>query len=859
MQALADFAVRASDGGSEGVYLLSNPLALPVTNRLKKFGKGKGAKNDDITRRRVLIVDVDPERPKEKLPNGDEVRANATDAEKALALECAHNVAAFLRERGLPEPILADSGNGFHLLYLIDLPPESSLVRDVIYLLAERFSDDAVKIDKAVHNAGRIWKLYGTAVRKGPHSNERPHRLSRIISVPEGGPERVPEERIQALLGIVEAETESARAFSTAEEEAAHVLGFITYRPEYIDWLKIAWGVVDKVGDVDTAIRLLKEWRPEEVRGEYEKKLRHDTPLEHITFGSVIYYARQGGYVPPRHSKRDERKKPPAQDDPSAAALPQRAYDLLPRLLRQGCVFFDAWYERDLFLTGALGTLSNVLANVRFRYGKTYHSAHLFLFGIGRAGRGKDAMRQGFRLCEKIVEAKHTEYVQQLTEWEERKRAYDNFQRKSKRDQTGEDPPEAPGPKPPEALFKVGEDITLPALFQALTDNPEGLLIATTEADAISGAMRREHGGFGPLLRACFHHEAAQKTLKGEGNLYVQHPRLALCISGTRDQYMPLIESVENGLQSRFGTYRSQAPLQYRSQLDASKDLGFENYLTEAQQQVLTLYNTLFGREEPLYFDVPTPLWQSMDATFKGLFNRLFVEHTAPDALAANVYRGTLIGFRIAMILSTLRHYEQGADLSRAKGLEASPEDIKAARLVALVYVEHSLRQALELAPELGLLPDLSDVGDAHRMTGDQRAFFDALPASFTRAEAKTIWKKQGKPDSTGGYWLKRFVKEGLLRQPRTGQYAKASALESLECLESVGNQPENDGFSLETVLESSLESMEAVSKGSNSFQPTFQSETGLDDTKNGPFPKIPNIPTGYDALIDFDDDEEPS
>ncbi|MDO8872916.1 MAG: hypothetical protein Q7V05_09345 [Methanoregula sp.] len=37
----------------------------------------------------------------------------------------------------------------------------------------------------ANYNAGRIWELYGTVTKKGDHTPERPHRRSRIISVPE--------------------------------------------------------------------------------------------------------------------------------------------------------------------------------------------------------------------------------------------------------------------------------------------------------------------------------------------------------------------------------------------------------------------------------------------------------------------------------------------------------------------------------------------------------------------------------------------------------------------------------------------------------------------------------------------------
>ena len=150
--------------------------------------------------------------------------------------------------------------------------------------------------------------------------------------MPEGGPQILGEERIEALLGIVAVETESAGAFSTAEEEARHVLGFVNWRPDYIDWLKIGWGVVDKVGDVDTAIRLLEEWRPEEVRGEYKKKLRHDTPLESITFGTVVYYAKQGGYAPPR--------KPGSPSSEEGGEDEKPSFDLLMRAAAP-CQFFQ--------------------------------------------------------------------------------------------------------------------------------------------------------------------------------------------------------------------------------------------------------------------------------------------------------------------------------------------------------------------------------------------------------------------------------------------------------------------------------------------------------------------------------------
>ncbi|MEI7650230.1 MAG: phage/plasmid primase, P4 family, partial [Methanomicrobiales archaeon] len=48
------------------------------------------------------------------------------------------------------------------------------------------------------YNAGRIWKLYGTLAKKGDHTPERPHRRSRIITVP-GSLSVVTAEQLQEL------------------------------------------------------------------------------------------------------------------------------------------------------------------------------------------------------------------------------------------------------------------------------------------------------------------------------------------------------------------------------------------------------------------------------------------------------------------------------------------------------------------------------------------------------------------------------------------------------------------------------------------------------------------------------------
>lgn len=90
-----------------------------------------------------------------------------------------------LSSLGWPEPLLLDSGNGAQLMYAVNLPVnDENLVSQCLYEIAKA-SDHQVKIDTTVHNPARIWRIPGTMNCKGDSTPERPHRMAKIISVPE--------------------------------------------------------------------------------------------------------------------------------------------------------------------------------------------------------------------------------------------------------------------------------------------------------------------------------------------------------------------------------------------------------------------------------------------------------------------------------------------------------------------------------------------------------------------------------------------------------------------------------------------------------------------------------------------------
>jgi hypothetical protein len=188
-------AAASLSGRVPVVYITLNPvrddLLARADNHLTQHAKHTTA-DADVLNRRWFPADFDPVRP---------AGISATDAEHDAALIRARECRDWLRARGWPEPVLADSGNGGHLLYRLDLPNDSAAtatVKRCLEALALHFSDDKVILDTATYNAGRIWKTYGTLAAKGDSTSGRPHRLARMLEIP-GEASVVPQTLLEEL------------------------------------------------------------------------------------------------------------------------------------------------------------------------------------------------------------------------------------------------------------------------------------------------------------------------------------------------------------------------------------------------------------------------------------------------------------------------------------------------------------------------------------------------------------------------------------------------------------------------------------------------------------------------------------
>ena len=171
---LDDFERTAMDWDAAGYNVYA------VFNDIDEDFRGTSAKDIDIDARRYILIDID-RAAKADCPASDEEIQHAVDLSD-LIKKC-------MSRFGWLEPLVVMSGNGVHLYYYLNYPPNTpeltGKIRELLQLLGNRFDNEHVKVDRGVFNASRITKVIGTTAKKGIEQPGRPYRKVEIISSPQ--------------------------------------------------------------------------------------------------------------------------------------------------------------------------------------------------------------------------------------------------------------------------------------------------------------------------------------------------------------------------------------------------------------------------------------------------------------------------------------------------------------------------------------------------------------------------------------------------------------------------------------------------------------------------------------------------
>jgi phage/plasmid-associated DNA primase len=171
-------AALADDTKYQAAWVsLNTAPGVPANFQLNRLYRASSRyRKTDYKGRQLLLVDADPKRGAD---------TSSTDEQKAAALRQIHDVRDFLRNLGFPDPVLSDSGNGYHLLYRLNEPNDEAtetLIRNFLAGLAAKFSNEESTIDAGNFEVNRVCKLYGSWARKG--SDPRLWRQSAILEIP---------------------------------------------------------------------------------------------------------------------------------------------------------------------------------------------------------------------------------------------------------------------------------------------------------------------------------------------------------------------------------------------------------------------------------------------------------------------------------------------------------------------------------------------------------------------------------------------------------------------------------------------------------------------------------------------------
>jgi hypothetical protein len=178
-------AALAAKVQAAGIYVTLNPCHEALLGRANErlIAGADRTKDEDILRVRNLLIDIDPVRPS---------GVSSSDKEHAAALDMAQEMKNDLTASGWPDPLASDSGNGAGLIYAVDLPntPETtelskSLLKALEAKYAKRLASLGLSLDTGVFNAARLTRFLGTPNCKGDSTEDRPHRLPKIVSMPE--------------------------------------------------------------------------------------------------------------------------------------------------------------------------------------------------------------------------------------------------------------------------------------------------------------------------------------------------------------------------------------------------------------------------------------------------------------------------------------------------------------------------------------------------------------------------------------------------------------------------------------------------------------------------------------------------
>jgi hypothetical protein len=199
-------------------------------------------------------------------------------------------------------------------------------------------------------------------------------------------------------------------------------------------------------------------------------------------------------------------------------------------------------------------------------------------------------------------------------------------------------------------------------------------------------------------------------------------------------------------------------------------DKTLDEQMKELGERYLRLYHALDGfHEHPLEFLLSNEQQQEFNQFFEGL--QLEQVGLYGDDLIAFVRRLGLVCFRLAMMLTLLRHESKQPMFDPlSQSLICCDKDFHTAMTIANCLINHTAHVYANLVPH-------DDKGQTAvtGMTVPEKRFFDSLSIEFTTAEARQKALEIGIAWKTAERYLGNFTSRyHVVHRIKNGQYKKS-------------------------------------------------------------------------------------
>jgi hypothetical protein len=361
----------------------------------------------------------------------------------------------------------------------------------------------------------------------------------------------------------------------------------------------------------------------------------------------------------------------------SAPTLPDETFNNLPDILDKiVCeeIHNGDKRKRDVALLSSIISLSGMFPTVSSVY---YHEkvySNLYLFVVGKASSGKSIMKVGKDILKAYDDILISQNELKLKVYNEEKIEWESFTNKERVGKIR--------PKEPKLKYSyMSPNISSSKFIDLLNDGVP--LMFSTEADVLSNTNKQDWGDYLSELRFVFHHDEIIKDRKVDGRIIVEEPKLSILLSGTLDQTFKVLGKSQDGLFSRFMIYLFSSERVYQSPFSNSSN---SDYLKKNVNKEILRIIEFYEKGEFVF---------SLDSNQQDLFNkyanRMFNKSTIFDDegdIDGVIYRHCLIAYRMIMIFSILRNYNQSLfDIGTIKAID---EDVKICLNIANVMLQHS-------------------------------------------------------------------------------------------------------------------------------------------------------------------------